>query len=142
MSMATTSRYQEQLHDAAVPVSEAVKHKEWDLVWQSRSGPPGQPWLEPDILDHLRALSENGVKDVVATPLGFLSDHMEVMYDLDVEAAELCAGLGLHFVRAATVGTHPALIAMLRQLIEERLAADEPALCAVDCCPPVQQAKY
>ena len=66
-------------------------HQEWDLVWQSRSGPPSQPWLEPDILDHLRALAENGVRDVVVSPLGFLSDHMEVMYDLDYEAAALAA---------------------------------------------------
>ena len=89
-------------------VSERVAHEEWDLVWQSRSGPPTQPWLEPDILDHLRALAENGVRDVVVSPLGFLSDHMEVMYDLDHEAAALCRDLGLNFVRAQTPGTHPA----------------------------------
>jgi len=141
MAMAATCRYEEQLRYTAGFVSGAVGHPEWDLVWQSRSGPPTQPWLAPDILDHLRSLAENCVKDVVAAPIGFLSDHMEVMYDLDVEAAHLCAGLGINLVRAGTVGTHPKLIAMLRQLIEERLAADEPLLCAQDCCPAPRGAR-
>ena len=95
MAMAATCRYEEQLLHTARHVSKAVEHDEWDLVWQSRSGPPGQPWLEPDILDHLRVLAEDGVKHVVAAPIGFLSDHMEVMYDLDVEAAQRCATLGI-----------------------------------------------
>jgi ferrochelatase len=103
---------------------------------QSRSGPPSQPWLEPDILDHLRRLAENGVRDVVAAPIGFLSDHMEVMYDLDVEAAALARELDLHFVRAQTVGTHPLVIRMFGDLVRERLAAPAPVLCAPDCCPP------
>ena len=77
--------------DTARRVSTAAAHDEWDLGWQSRSGPAAQPWLEPDILDHLRALADNGVRDVVVSPIGFLSDHMEVMYDLDHEAAGLCA---------------------------------------------------
>jgi len=141
MAMAATCRYEEQLRYTAGYVSGAVGHPEWDLVWQSRSGPPTQPWLEPDILDHLRSLAENGVKDVVAAPIGFLSDHMEVMYDLDVEAAQLCAGLGINLVRAETVGTHPKLIAMLRQLIEERLAAASPDLCPDDCCPAPRGAR-
>jgi ferrochelatase len=141
MAMAATCRYEEQLRYTARSVSEAVGHAQWDLVWQSRSGPPTQPWLEPDILDHLRKLAENGVKDVVAAPIGFLSDHMEVMYDLDVEAAQLCARLGINLVRAGTVGTHPKLIAMLRQLIEERLAATSPVLCPDDCCPAPRGAR-
>jgi len=141
MAMAATCRYEEQLRYTAGFVSGAVGYPEWDLVWQSRSGPPTQPWLAPDILDHLRSLAENSVKDVVAAPIGFLSDHMEVMYDLDVEAAQLCAGLGINLVRAETVGTHPKLIAMLRQLIEERLDATSPALCADDCCPAPRGAR-
>jgi ferrochelatase len=104
-------------------------------VWQSRSGPPAQPWLEPDILDHLRALAGNGVRDVVVSPLGFLSDQMEVMYDLDHEAAALCRRLGINVVRAQTPATHPAIIAMLAGLIEERQAAGDLPLCAPDCCP-------
>lgn len=110
MSMASTCRYEEQLVATARAVAQQVGHDEWDLVWQSRSGPPTQPWLEPDILDHLRRLAENGVQDVVGAPIGFLSDHMEVLYDLDVEAAALARELGLHWVRAETVGAHPLLI--------------------------------
>ena len=135
MSMASSCRYEESLVATARAVAQQVGHDEWDLVWQSRSGPPSQPWLEPDILEHLRRLAENGVQDVIAAPIGFLSDHMEVLYDLDVEASALARELGLHFVRAGTVGTHPLVIRMLRELIEERLAAGEAAGCARDCCP-------
>ncbi len=135
LAMAATCRYEEQLVETARAVSARAGHEEWDLVWQSRSGPPTQPWLEPDILDHLRALAENGVHDVIVSPIGFLSDHMEVMYDLDEEAAALSRELGLNFVRAATAGTHPAVIAMLADLIAQRQAAPESPLCAPDCCP-------
>jgi ferrochelatase len=135
MSMAKTCHYEEQLRHTAGHVAKAVGHQEWDLVWQSRSGPPGQPWLEPDIIDHLRMLAGDGVKHVVAAPIGFLSDHMEVMYDLDVEAAERCHELGIGLVRAQTVGTHPAVIRMLRELIEDRQSGRATELCAVDCCP-------
>jgi ferrochelatase len=135
LSMAATCRYREQLVETARRVSERAAHEEWDLVWQSRSGPPTQPWLEPDILDHLRALAQNGVRDVVVSPLGFLSDHMEVMYDLDYEAAALCRDLGLNLVRAGTAGTHPSVIAMLAELIEERQSGADLPLCAADCCP-------
>ncbi len=135
MSMASTCRYEESLLETARAVAAGTGHDEWDLVWQSRSGAPGQPWLEPDILDHLRSLAGNGVQDVVTAPIGFLSDHMEVLYDLDVEAAALARELGLGFVRSATVGTHPLLIRMFRELIEERLAAPEPMVCEAGCCP-------
>jgi ferrochelatase len=135
LAMAANCGYEQQLVEIARRVSERVAHGEWDLVWQSRSGPPTQPWLEPDILDHLRALAENGVRDVVISPLGFLSDHMEVMYDLDHEAAALCSDLGINFVRAQTPGTHPAVIAMLADLIEERQSAPDLPLCTPDCCP-------
>jgi protoporphyrin/coproporphyrin ferrochelatase len=129
-AVASTCRYEEQLVDTANAVAQQVGHEEWDLVWQSRSGPPAQPWLEPDILDHLRALAADGVQDVVVAPVGFLSDHMEVMYDLDVEAAGLARELGLNLVRAGTVGTHPLLIQMLRELIAQPFD-----LCRPDCCP-------
>ena len=135
MSMAGNCRYQEQLLSTATRIAKSVSHDEWDMVWQSRSGPPTQPWLEPDILEHLRALAADRVKDVVAAPIGFLSDHMEVMYDLDVEAAKLCAELGIEFVRAATVGTHPGVIRMFGELIQERQSGRVAELCAVDCCP-------
>jgi ferrochelatase len=135
LAMAATCRYEEQLLETARRVSARAGHDEWDLVWQSRSGPLTQPWLEPDILDHLRALAENGVHDVVVAPAGFLSDHMEVLYDLDEEAAALCRERGLNFVRAGTAGTHPAVIAMLKDLIDARQATPEIPLCAADCCP-------
>jgi ferrochelatase len=93
-----------------------------DLVYCSRSGPPGQPWLEPDVNDHLTALAEAGEQAVVAVPIGFVSDHMEVVFDLDTEAAATARGLGLPFARAATAGTHPAFVSGLVDLLVERAA--------------------
>jgi ferrochelatase len=117
----------------------------WDLVWQSRSGPPEVPWLEPDILDHLRALHAQGVPGVLIAPIGFLTDHVEVLYDLDEEARQLCRQLGMPMRRAATVGTHPRFVEMVRALVLERLRgapllavgplAAAPAVCAAGCCP-------
>lgn len=94
------------------------------LAYCSRSGPPGQPWLEPDVNDVLRELAAEGVPGVVVVPFGFVSDHMEVIFDLDVEAAETAAELGLPFVRAATVGTDPRFVAAARELLLERAAAE------------------
>jgi ferrochelatase len=111
-------------------------------VYQSGSGPPSQPWLEPDIVDHLRALAKEGARDVVVAPIGFLSDHMEVVYDLDLEAKARALELGLNMVRAATVGTHPRFVAMIRELIVERTDGDAARLhlgsrgCAPDECAP------
>jgi ferrochelatase len=124
---------------------------EFDLVWQSRSGPPQVPWLTPDINDHLRELAQAGTTAVVVAPTGFISDHIEVLWDLDNEAAETAAELGLQFARAATAGTHPAFVAGCVDLIEELLIAGPPrqlselGLCGVDCpadcCPaPVRRA--
>ncbi len=150
-SMAETSDYQKQLREAARLVAEQVGMAHWDLVYQSRSGPPTQPWLGPDILDHLRDLHGRGIKDVVVAPLGFISDHMEVLYDLDTEAMDLARELGMNLLRAATVGTHTAFIRAVCQLIEERLSPNEPKLavghfgpnhdvCPANCCPPPQRA--
>lgn len=98
----------------------------WQLVFQSRSGPPQVPWLEPDINDALAELPAAGRKAVVIVPLGFVSDHMEVLWDLDTEAMETAEGLGLTAVRTPTPGTHPAYVAGLVDLIEERLRGDDP----------------
>jgi ferrochelatase len=110
----------------------------WTLAYQSRSGPPSQPWLEPDIRDHLGELSKSGTKAVVVIPVGFVSDHMEVRHDLDVEAAETADSLGLAFARAATPGRHPAFVSMITELVRERLALPDDAVpgqdCAADCC--------
>jgi ferrochelatase len=143
-AMAAGSDYVSQLRETCALVAEAASHEAWTLVYQSRSGPPQQPWLEPDILDHLDALRADGVADVVVAPVGFVSDHMEVVYDLDTEARERAARLGLGFVRAGTAGTHPAFVRMIRELIEERVAAGERRalgprgpradVCAPDCC--------
>jgi len=122
---------------------------EWDLVWQSRSGPPSVPWLEPDVGDHLEALHRDGVREVVMVPIGFTSDHVEVLYDLDVQAQERVAGLpGMVARRSPTVGTDAQFVAMLRDLVVERLAGPElpghgaPAThdrCPATCCrPPVR----
>jgi ferrochelatase len=119
-----TNRYVAELTEAAGLVAERVgggTHP-WTLAYQSRSGPPSQPWLEPDIRDYLGELSKSGVKAVVVVPVGFVSDHMEVRHDLDVEAAETADSLGLAFARAATPGSHPAFVSMITDLVRERLA--------------------
>jgi ferrochelatase len=95
----------------------------FDLVWQSRSGPPQVPWLEPDINDHLRALAAAGLRDVIVAPTGFVSDHLEVAWDLDTEARATAESLGMRFTRSATAGTHPAFVAMIRELVAEQLDA-------------------
>ena len=120
-AMAETSDYADQIEETARLVAEGARHERWQLAYQSRSGPPHVPWLGPDILEHFDALSQINVKDVVVAPIGFLSDHMEVVWDLDHEAREYAGGLGITLTRAATVGTHPAFVAMIRELIEERL---------------------
>jgi len=136
LAMSATCRYEEQIRNASAAVAARVGRSEWDLAWQSRSGPPQQPWLGPDILDHLRVLAAGGSRSVVAAPIGFLSDHMEVLYDLDVEAAAVARELGIHFVRAASAGLHPAMVRMFAELVRERLEASEGfEACAADCCP-------
>jgi ferrochelatase len=132
MSMASTSEYVQQLEEACGLVAAEAGIADWKLVYQSRSGPPTQPWLEPDIGDHLKSA---GKKNVIIAPIGFLSDHMEVLYDLDTEAADVSRELGIHMVRAGTVGTHPLFVRMIRQLVMERMEGDTRDLCAPDCCP-------
>jgi ferrochelatase len=133
-AMAATCAYEADLHKAAErTVESACPGAAWDLVYQSRSGPPSVPWLEPDILDHLRALAAQGVKDVMVMPIGFLSDHVEVIWDLDHEAKELAESLGLGFHRGATAGTHPELVTMIAELVQSA-ANGAPAPCAATCC--------
>ena len=144
-----TDRYRAQLREAAALVAgAAAPDLTWDLVWQSRSGPPSVPWLEPDVNDHLRGLRAEGVTSVVVSPIGFISDHLEVAWDLDNEAKQTAAELGLDFVRAATPGTHEAFVAMIRELTLERTSgASREALgsvptwdsCPVDCCPALRR---
>ena len=121
IAMAETSDYTEQLEETARLIAEGARHERWQLAYQSRTGAPHVPWLGPDILEHLDALSQINVKDVVIAPIGFLSDNMEVIWDLDREARDYASGLGITLTRAPTVGTHPAFVSMIRELIEERL---------------------
>jgi len=120
LAMAKASRYQAQLGETCRLVMQDLPHP-WQLVYQSRSGSPHQPWLEPDICDHLRDLCAESITDVVIAPIGFISDHLEVLYDLDREARACAEGLGINMVRAATVGTHPLFVSMVRELIGERI---------------------
>ncbi len=133
--------YLAQQRETARLVAEAVRGPgaAFDLVWQSRSGPPQVPWLAPDVNDHLRSVAAEGTRAVVISPTGFVSDHLEVIWDLDNEATQTAAELGIDLARAATAGTHPAFVAMIRELLLERTSG-APArslgrlgLCGIDC---------
>ena len=147
LGMAKNSPYERQLREACGLVADGLGRSQWELVYQSRSGPPGEPWLEPDIRHALGRLAGQGARDVVLVPIGFLCEHMEIVYDLDIEVGGLCEQLGLNLVRAEVVGTHPRFVRMIRELVVERLDADVPRLalglrgpwpdrCPDDCCRP------
>jgi ferrochelatase len=148
ISMAENCQYAQQLLEAAGLVAAAFGRAGDPLVYQSRSGPTSQPWLGPDILEHLKKIANNGqVKDVVIVPIGFVSDHMEVLFDLDTEARQLCEEAGLDMVRAAAVGTNPGFAQMVRELIMERMEENSarpclgtqgpwPDVCPAGCCLP------
>ncbi|MCA9892791.1 MAG: ferrochelatase [Anaerolineae bacterium] len=147
LGMAHNSDYEAQLKEACRLVAEGIGRKDYVLVYQSRSGPPHVPWLEPDICDYLREIGQQGVKQVVMVPIGFISDHMEVMFDLDTEAMQVAEEMGMNLVRAATVGTHPQFISMIRELILERMTENPQRralgtcgpshdICPVGCCLP------
>ena len=162
LAMAGGCAYEAQLREASRLISERAGASSWALTFQSRSGPPAQPWLEPDVCDYIRSFHEaraaraaaaradaadQADRDIVVVPVGFISDHMEVAYDLDVEARACCDELGVRMVRAETAGTHPRFVDMIVELVEERLSpeAARPAVgvldpwpdrCPADCCPP------
>ncbi|HLV71453.1 MAG TPA: ferrochelatase [Vulgatibacteraceae bacterium] len=120
LSQPNRELYVAELEEVARTVAQkAAPGAPWDLVYQSRSGPPSQPWLEPQITDHLTKLHGEGVRAVAVVPIGFVSDHMEVKYDLDVEAADLAAELGIAFARVATPGTDPRFATLPRRLLED-----------------------
>jgi ferrochelatase len=149
-SMAANCDYVAQLEETARLVFQKLAHgnvspRAYSLAYQSRSGSPAQPWLEPDIGNHLQALKNTGVDNVVVAPIGFVSDHMEVLYDLDHEAQQVATQLGMNMRRAATAGGHPAFVKMIRELVLERMDqqaerrfsgdhAVRPDTCAPDCC--------
>ena len=150
-SMAQMSNYEAQLLVACQLVMENLgRQNKWRLVYQSRSGSPHQPWLEPDINDYIKELHQEGVQDIVVVPIGFVSDHMEVLFDLDTEALHLAQSLGINLVRAATVGTDSRFITMIRELLVERINPSinkcylgslgaSHDVCPANCCLPGQQ---
>jgi ferrochelatase len=117
VAMAAASPYAAQLETATRRVATALGRAGWTVAYQSRSGSPRDPWLEPDVGDVIRALAGEGARDVVVVPIGFVCDHVEVLYDLDVEAREIAAACGVGFHRAGTANDHPAFIAMLADLV-------------------------
>ncbi|MCO8120821.1 ferrochelatase [Stieleria sp. TO1_6] len=126
MSMADHCDYVKQLNEASRLVAGAVDVTNWHLVYQSRSGPPQQPWLEPDVCDAIEHLDDSGkLKKLIIVPIGFVSDHMEVIYDLDDEAAALCEQRGIKMIRVATPGVSPKFVSMVRELVQERLGTPE-----------------
>jgi ferrochelatase len=144
-TMADGCEYVSQLQETAALVAHAAGRESWELVYQSRSGPPTQPWLEPGIEERVQELAANGVQRVVVSPIGFVSDHMEVVFDLDTELQGKCEELGVQLIRAGTVGTHPKFVSMIRELVLERLddSAERHFLgtqgvghdyCPADCC--------
>ncbi|WP_127783078.1 ferrochelatase [Rhodococcus sp. X156] len=147
-------RYSRQVVEAARLAAAEAGVAEHDVVWQSRSGPPQVPWLEPDILDHLRDLHTRGVPAVVVSPIGFVADHLEVVWDLDTEAVDLAAELGMALERAATVGEDLRFARMVVELVREHTDGVSPqrlsdvgaagctrngAPCAVRCCEPAKR---
>jgi ferrochelatase len=139
--------YPAQLAEASRLVAERVGAAHpWRLVYQSRSGPPAQPWLGPDVRDHLEDLARSGARAAVLVPVGFVSDHMEVIHDLDIEAAQTAERVGLRLARAATPGTHPRFVSMITELVRERAGGQVPGamlgtlqpsrdICRNECCP-------
>jgi ferrochelatase len=144
-AMARESAYEKQLGEASRLVAESCEVKRWDLVYQSRSGPPQVPWLDPDILAHLATLAQDSHRDVVIHPIGFISDHIEVLWDLDHAASQKAAELEINLMRVPTVGTHPEFVNLIRELILERMTPNPERraigrfgpnhdICPVDCC--------
>ncbi len=123
-------RYSRQVTETARLVAAAAGVDGYDVMWQSRSGPAGVPWLGPDVTDHLDALRADGVSGVVVAPIGFVSDHLEVLWDLDHEARQRAATLGMDFARAATAGTDPRFAEMVVELIAEHLRAAPSRRCS------------
>ncbi|GIX00894.1 MAG: ferrochelatase [Pirellulaceae bacterium] len=145
MVMAQFSAYERQLREAARLVAAELAIADWELVYQSRSGPPTQSWLEPDVVDRVEQLAADGLRQLIVCPLGFISDHIEVLFDLDTELRDRCEEWNIAMVRAPTVGTHPDFVRMIRLLVEERLDPSRPRqyvgqlpispdTCPPDCC--------
>lgn len=129
VDMAQRCAYVEEIRASSAAVAKALGRAHWSLGYQSRSGSPKQPWLEPDVESVLRRLQEEGVRDVVVVPIGFLCDNVEVLFDLDIEAKAEADRLGVRYARASTVMDHPAFVEMLAALIDESLQGSAKAAC-------------
>jgi ferrochelatase len=138
-AMAEQCSYEAQLRQVAELACQAIGQiVPWTLAFQSRSGRPTEPWLEPDVCDHVRQLRQQDpdIEDVVIVPVGFIWDHMEVLYDLDIELAQVCAELGVNMIRAATIGTQERFVSMIREQLVERITNPTTAdICPDNCCP-------
>lgn len=145
VSMARGCAYERQIREASRLVADRAGAATFRLAWQSRSGPPHVPWLEPDILQELDLLKATSVRDVIVVPIGFVSDHLEVLYDLDMEASQHSRELGMSMIRIPTVGADPRFVSMIRELVEERIAENPDRrflglfgpshdICPINCC--------
>jgi len=123
--MAARSPYVEQVEASARMIAEKLNHHHWMLAYQSRSGNPTEPWLEPDIGMAIRQLAEKGVRELIVAPIGFVCDHVEVLYDLDIEAKKTADNLNVRMIRASCPNDHPTFIQMIASVIQERLKAAE-----------------
>lgn len=121
VSMARTARYESQLQATASRVAAEAGIADWTLVYQSRSGRPEDRWLEPDVLDYLRSAHAGGLRAAILAPIGFIADHVEVLYDLDHEAAAVCHDLGIAMVRAGAVNDHPLFLEALADVVRETI---------------------
>lgn len=135
LSMSDHCDYLKQLKQVSNRISSELQVKNFSLVFQSRSGPPSQPWLEPDLYSALTEIKEKGFREIVLSPIGFVSDHMEVIYDLDVMAQEQAKALGINLFRAGTPGNHPKFVQMIVDLVHQRMNGEKLKTCQVGCCP-------
>lgn len=117
-AMAAPSPYADQIQETSRLVAERLGHRQWSVAYQSRSGKPNEPWLEPDIGQAIRTLAAEGVGEVVVAPIGFVCDHVEMLYDLDIEARGIAEGLGIRFLRASSLNDHPTFVRMMAEVIE------------------------
>jgi protoporphyrin/coproporphyrin ferrochelatase len=125
LPMAARSPYVEQVAITARLTAEKLRHQPWSIAYQSRSGRPADPWLEPDIKDAIRKLGREGCNEVIVAPIGFVYDHVEVLYDLDIEAKQIAHDLGMNLIRASCPNDHPTFIRMMAEVIKERIKATE-----------------
>lgn len=137
-SMADTCRYETELLESARLVAHAADASDWALTYQSRSGRPEDPWLEPDVCDYLRAERNRGLAAAIIAPIGFVADHLEVLYDLDTEAADLCRAMGLPMQRASAANDHPAFLDLLAELIRDEWVRGGRPLPVVSREPPAR----